>query len=164
MVAQLKIQFIDYSNETSDAQVNFPNITPANLAAAETAVANYVTAVTPLTLGNIGRRVFPVVIPSANIAPTDENAQREVKWLVGYKDTTQFLDAGNTIANPGFGKNYTHTIPTANPVGQLQTNSDFANLDTDEWQAWIAVFHASFKSPTGGTPAVTYAKFVGRDN
>lgn len=164
MTAQLKVAIQDYSREWSDMSLNYPNITPANLAAAETALAAYVTATTPLTLGSFGKRTLPVVIPIPSVPPTDENAQREDKWLVGYVDTTQFLDAGNTVSNPGYGRNYTHTIPTANKVGQLQTNSDFANLTTDEWVAWIAMFHANFKSPTGGTPAVTYAKFVGRNN
>lgn len=165
MVAQLTVTYTDYSDEKSAETLNYPDITPANLATAESDLAALTTLQIPLVLGVIVKRQFPVVIRSTGVPPTDENAQRENKWLVGYVDSTQFYDApDNTIPNPGYGKNFTFTIPTAKLEGNLQAQSDFADLTLSVWILWKNSFQSNFKSPYGGVPIVKYVKFVGKDN
>jgi len=98
MVAQLTVTYTDYSDEKSAETLNYPDITPDNLADAESDLAALTTLQIPLVLGTIVKRQFPVVIRSTGVPPTDENAQRENKWLVGYVDSTPYT--GKTSPSP----------------------------------------------------------------
>lgn len=166
MVAQITQQLIDYSEEISGYSVNVDDITPGNLAATQTFFANLWTATAPLVLGNQVARIFPVRIPFAGTPPADPAAQRENKWMVHYRDNSQFLDApANTVPNPGYGKKFKFTIPTADLAdGNLIAGTDTCDISIDPWLTWVGLFQTGATSPYGGTPVVTKIQFVGANN
>lgn len=78
---------------------------------------------------------------------SDPEAQRETKWMVVYRDTTQFLDAGNTIANPGYGKVFTIEVGTAELTDHLLPNSDEVNTAHQDVIDFIAGIQPNIRSP-----------------
>lgn len=164
MPAQVTISILDASNEVGTFQVNTANITPGNLAAIQTGIANMMTALEPLVRGSEKQRSFPVVVRFAPPIPADVEAQREDKWDVTYIDVSEFLDVGETVPNPGFGKPYHVTIPTASRTDNMQSGTDIVDITAGDWPAWITTFQAIAKSPTGGNVDVQQVKFVGRNN
>lgn len=163
MVAQVSINLIDYSEEMSSISLNAPDITPANLAAIETTVANFWTAIDPVVMGNQVSRNFPVRVAFTGAPPALAEAQREKKWMVHYRDSSPFLDSpADTVPNPAFGRKFHFTIPTADfAAGNVLAGTDFCDLTINPWLAIIGVFQLSFKSPYGGAPIVTKVQVVG---
>jgi len=166
MVAQLTESLVDFSNEPSSYQINVPDITPANLAATETFFANLWTAISPLVLGNQVSRRFPVVIRFAGTPPVIEEAQREKKWRVHYKDSSPFLDPpDNTVPNPYFGRAFSFTIPTADLAdGNLIAGTDQCDISIDPWLTVVGLLQSGAKSPVGGNMTVTGVNFEGANN
>lgn len=165
MVAQVNISILDASNEVGQFQVNTANITPANLAAIQTGIADVMGALEPLIRGSEKKRSFPVVVPFAPPIPSDVEAQREDKWDVTYIDTSQFLDPPtNSVANPGYGKPFHVTIPTASRTDNMQSGTDIVDIGVGDWPAFVVAFEAIAKSPYGGSVNIVQVKFVGRNN
>ena len=93
---------------------------------------------------------------------TEQWAQRESKWLVTYRDVTQFLDVSNTINNVGFGNVYQVEIPTAK-LSLLPANTDLIDLTVAPWPDFVTAFEAVQNSPTGGNEVeVVSVRHVGR--
>jgi hypothetical protein len=164
MPAQVNISILDASNEVGSFSVNTVNITPANLAAVQTGIADVMTALVPLIRGAEKQRSFPVIVRFAPPIPADVEAQREDKWDVTYIDVSPFLDAGNTVANPGYGKPFHVTIPTASRTDNMQSGTDIVDITIGDWPAFVTNFEAIAKSPTGGSVNIQTVKFVGRNN
>lgn len=163
MVAKLTETLIDYSGEKASYEVNVPDITSANLVATETFFANLWTAIAPLVLGNQVSRRFPVQVNFAGSVPADPEAQREKKWRVHYKDTSQFLDApANTVPNPYYGRAFSFTIPTADLAdGNVVAGTDTCDISIDPWLTVVGLLQAGAKSPVGGSITVTKVNFEG---
>jgi hypothetical protein len=123
----LKIR--DYDGETTTTNIHLTPLLSdgSNYAAIETAANNIKAAVENMILGTVEQAQL-VHVFDENITPTvaDPNAQREVKWLVTMQDTTQYLDAANTVVNPGYGKVWQFEIGTAE-LAELAPNSDEAD-------------------------------------
>lgn len=158
--------FEDYSKEKGTMTVNIGPLTAANFTAKRDALDDLKAALGGMTLGEIRKTSITEQFSESTATVTDKDAQRETKWLVTYRDETQFLDAGNTINNVGFGNLYTVEIPTADR-SLLTGNSD--NLDIDPATrsaavgAFITAFEALQNSPTGGNECkVVGIKHVGR--
>lgn len=164
MPASVGISILDASNEVGQFSVNTVNITPANLAAVQTGIADMMTALEPLIRGSEKQRSFPVVVRFAPPIPSDVEAQREDKWDITYLDVSQFLDAGNTVPNPGYGRPYHVTIPTASRTDNMQSGTDIVDITQGDWPAFVTNFEAIAKSPTGGNVNIQTVKFVGRNN
>jgi len=99
------------------------------------------------------------VLGSASL-PASEEAQREEKWQIHYRDTTANLAAG--VTNPNFGKQFVTTLGTCLLTGNLAGNTDNA-LDTGDMGDFIAAFEAIARSPSGGVSDVTKVVHVGRN-
>lgn len=104
-------------------------------------------------------------------AVTDAEAQRENKWLVTYRDTTQFLDALNTIANPGYGKVFNIEIATAKLTGILLDDRGVMDVSAGSTgEDFVAAIQPNIRSPynnsAAGTPTVLILEIahVGRNN
>lgn len=165
MVANVGISILDSSNETGQFQVNTVNITAANLVAVQTGIADMMTALEPLIRGSEKQRSFPIVVRFAVPPPADVEAQREDKWDITYLDITPFLDApANTVANPGYGKPFHVTIPTASRTGNMQVGTDIVDITEGDWPAFVTNFEAIARSPYGGQVNIVEVKFVGRNN
>jgi hypothetical protein len=142
--------------------MNILNVTAANLADTLTGINALVAAADDIGLGILNRRIMTLITNIDGTTPTDEEAQREEKWLIGCTDTLANLAAG--VTNPYFGKNFVTSLPACELTGHLPSHSDFADLSETDTAAFVAAFEAFARSPSGGTVAVTYIKHVGRNN
>lgn len=80
--------------------------------------------------------------------PANPDAQRETKWLVSYRDTTEYLDELQTIRNSGFQKVFSLEIPTAD-LSLLRPNSDELDITTpgSPGLALVTAIEAYIRSP-----------------
>lgn len=153
----------DFDHEISKTQFNVGPITAGNFAAKRAALDDLKNAIIPLILGEIRRTNINETFTESTDLITDENAQRERKWLVTYRDVTQFFDGGNTINNPGFGELSSVEVPTAK-AALLLPNSDEIDMTDADVVDFIAAFEAVQNSPTGGNETqVEQIKLVGRN-
>jgi len=165
----------DYDSEISLTNINLQNIDAigADYGSITQDLDEVKDAILTLILGKVRKVNYGVIFPETEAAVTDKQAARETKWLVTYKDTTQFLDGANAIDNPGFGKVFTFEIATANRA-LLAANSDTLDITTTASVGKLAadVFAANIRSPynrsaeAGVTPTnqILSIKAVGRNN
>lgn len=158
MPSVLRQTYKDFSKEATKNHVFITTMTAGNFNAVIANVNTLTAAEDALTLG--ARQTEEVLasetFPNAAI-PTDEDSQRERKWLITYQTS-----AGNK---------YKYTIPCAavriTGIGAhslLQTGSDMADLTAAEWVAWISAFIAVAIGKDGnGVSAVLSAELVGRN-
>lgn len=163
---RLTVGFIDHSGENSNSSVNVGGVTAVSLPGLLSDIDDYITAIDAITLGTI--RDDTLVAYSTNRSstpPTDEDAQRERKWLVRYTDVTQFFDDPvNAIPNAGYGKIFTFTIPTAALTGNLLPNTDIGDInDGGVMEAFKDAFEALARSPYGGAVQMLEMNAVGRN-
>lgn len=152
-VGKYDVSYRDYSNEVSNFAVYIPELTAGNFTATGAAVQTLGTATNALSLGQPARSALVAQINTISAAsPSDVNAQRERKWLVTYRDT---------VTN----RLYSLEIPCADLAGgNLQANTDLANLASTEWAAWVTAFEAIALSQDGNPVDVLRAQHVGRKN
>lgn len=146
-------QFLDYSREKSDAAMFTGAITALTIAGFLTAFGGMRTALDAITTGTLAKEqwVGDNTVLSTT-PPTDENSQRELKWLVVYSgDTTH--------------KTFQMTIPTADPVGRLVPGTDLADLSETDMAAFVTAFEAFARTPDSDTETVTVqqVRLVGRN-
>lgn len=145
--------FLDYSNEKSNVRIYNGAITPASLAGYLTEFGALRTALDGITLGTIHKEAWigdDTLL--SNSLPASPLAQRELKWLVTYRDTTsQNL--------------YTITIPTADPTGRLVPGTDLADLTEAGMAAFVTAFEQTARSPEADTHNVEVMtiRLVGRN-
>lgn len=164
------ISIEDYNGEKSSLNVNLQDIDAAgtNYGSVTQDLDEVKDAILPLIRGVVRYAQLGVQFPESAAAVTDKEAAREAKWLVTYKDTTQFLGAANTVANPGFGKLFTFEIPTANR-SLLSNNRDELDLGVaGVGQTAKLALEPNIRSPfnrTAVTPTneVVSIKYVGRN-
>jgi hypothetical protein len=160
---QATFSFEDYNKEKSSVGVNLGPITALNFTAVRDALDDLKTALGGITLGEIRKTSISEQFAESSATITDQNAQRERKWLVSYRDVTQFFDVANTINNVGFGNVYQVEVPTAD-LSLLTGNSDILPLTQTQAAAFVTAFEAIQNSPTGGNEIeVIEIKHVGRN-
>jgi len=160
---QATFTFEDYNAEKSSMAMNIGPITVLNFAAVRDAIDDLKTAVGGLTLGEQRKTTISEQFSESSAAVTNQNAQRERKWLVSYRDVTQFFDVANTISNVGFGNVYQVEVPTAD-LSLLTGNSDILPLTQTQAAAFVTAFEAVQNSPTGGNEIeVIEIRHVGRN-
>lgn len=141
------IVITDYANKSSTVGVN--------LQAADQGGVNAGTlfqdldeakdAIAPLVNGAITRVNFSVSFPETGMTAADGSA-RGNKWLVTMRDTTQYLDNGNVIQNPGFGKTWDFEIPCAN-FTLLDAGQDELSLSAGVGATFKAAIEPNVRSP-----------------
>lgn len=139
---------MDYTKEKSDTSIYTGAITAVSIAGFLTAFGNMRTAIDNLTLGTLHKEAWigdSTVL--SQVPPTNEFAQRELKWLVRYR--------GNTSQ-----KIFTLTIPTADPVGRLVPDTDKADITNTEVAAFITLFNSFARTPDNDTEGVTFLDMV----
>lgn len=142
--------FRDYNGEASGFRIRIAEITTAidaNVAALQTAV-NGVQAGTPV---NSTFRQGNETLDNSPRADTAAS-QRELKWLVRYKDATT-----NDV--------YTVEIPCADTAHLDVNNRGFAELDdAGDVAAFVSAFEAVALAPnTGNATEVVSMQLVGRN-
>jgi hypothetical protein len=155
----------DYSREKST--IGFSLATPGDndytaAIAALTAIQGGVEAV---SRGNVRQRQISRIDPITASWPSDEEAQREDKWLVSYRDTLEYLDAPtNTIPNPGFGRVFNWEIPCADRDSVVMTpGTDVVDFTQAPMSTLVTALASYARSPYGGSVQVQAVTFVGRN-
>lgn len=145
------VTYLDYDGEASNVRLPFVALTAGNFAATETALDALRDAITAITLGTMSKTVYGnedlVSITKAAVS----DAQRELKWLVQYHDTTSL-------------KRYSCELPTADPAQLDAGDRLHANIgDAGVVDAFVTAFEAIIKSPTNGAVVVDEITLVGRN-
>lgn len=158
MADSLNMKFMDHSDENSGVRILADTIDDgADYTAILGARTAMLAAVQALSLGAIQRSYFTVGNVEVNAArPTNPYAQRELKWLVSFR-------------NPATGWSPRLTIPMANLIGGsgnlVQAGNDFADLTQPEWVTFIAQINGGLWG--GGAVDGNYvfegAELVGRN-
>jgi len=133
----------DYSLEVGRTRVHMGPITAGTIAGALTQMGALRTAIAAITKGVVASEQWVGDNTNlSNAAPTDEEAQRETKWLVLYQGDTSL-------------KKFQITIPTADFQGRLLPESDKADLTETSMAAFVTAFEAIARTPDSDTETVT---------
>lgn len=151
MPTQAFVSIEDFDKEPTTVTFWVQDIGAANYASVTQDIDEVKDAIIAAVRGEVRKSGFTKTFLESFAAVTDPEAQRETKWLVTFRDTTQFLDAGNTIANAGFGKIFTLEIGTALLTGNLVANTDLADLSVTEMDALRDAIQANVRSPYNHT-------------
>ncbi len=145
--------FRDYSRETSGVTFHIQPITVGTIAGVVSFVGVLRADLEALTLGVVAKeRIVMDDTVLSQAAPTDEGAQRELKWLVEYEGVTDH-------------KIYNWEIPTADPA-LVVPGTDIADFTQAAWVDFITdVEFANVRTPGSDTQAVNIlgARLVGRN-
>lgn len=161
---QATFSIADYDREGSSMSVNVGPITVVNFTALHDAIDDLEAAIPGMILGEIRQTTIAEKFPQSTAVVTDKDAQRERKWLITYRDVTEFLDVGNTINNTGYGNLYTKELPTADASLLPNTATDELDLSAGAVATFVTAFEAVENSPTGGPDIeVVSIKLVGRN-
>jgi hypothetical protein len=174
MPTQGFLSMSDYDAESSSVGFWVQDLGAANYASVTQDIDEVKDAIDAVSLGVINDSGLRKVFPESFAQASDANAQRERRWFVRMRDTTQFLDAGNTIANPGYGNIFTMTIPAASLTtadgAALVPNTDVADIvGNAEMAALVVALEANVRSPwnhTATAPSIDVLEIllVGRNN
>lgn len=174
MPTQGFLSMSDYDAESSAVGFWVQDLGAANYGSVTQDIDEVKDAIIAVSLGVVNDSGLRKVFPESFGQASDPDAQRERRWLVRMRDTTQFLDAANTIANPGYGKTFVMTIPSAatetadGPT--LLPNSDVADIvGNAEMAALVTAIEANVRSPwnhTATAPSIDVLEvlLVGRNN
>lgn len=146
-MASLVIPVTDYSGENST--ITFPVAD----AITDLQITSLFNAAAGMSLGNFGQSKLVIAAdkdagPGGNAA--NKFAQREMKWLCRYHDTTTL-------------KKHTMEIP-ASDAALLTGNTDFADLAAGNGLTFYTEFNAQVRAPdTGNNVVLDSAELVGRN-
>lgn len=143
--------YIDYSEEISSLSFYVQQINAGNLVATQGQINAIGLALLDLTLGALKNTQTILEFSASNpTPPTDPYAQRELKWLVSYRDNVTLRE-------------YQIEIPCADLTDNLLANTDKADLASTDWAAFVTAFEAGAKSLDGNAVTVLDAFVVGRN-
>lgn len=110
-------KYIDHSNETALVTLRIADLS-GDITGELTGLTSLAIALDGVTLLNpILNRIVAVSTAIANGLPADKNAQKEVAWMVHYRDTVT-------------GRNFVFQIPGAD-MSLTQANSDLMDITTN---------------------------------
>lgn len=171
MPTKAVITWKDYDGEPSDTSFAVQDVGPTNFGSVTTDINEVRTAMQDISLATVFTDGMTKTNVQAFDLPTDPNAQRERRWSVTMRDTTPFLAALGTVANAGYGKTFTFTVPGAKiEADSLLPHTDIADVvNNTAMAAAVASFNANIRSPwnhTAVAPAteVVEIRLVGRNN
>jgi hypothetical protein len=161
----------DYGGEKSVMSFHVQDVGAGNYGSVTQDIDEVKDAIMRVIEGEVRVSGFTKTFPESADIVLDTSAQRERKWLVTMQDTTQFLDAGNTIANPGYLQLFSFEIATAKLelLGASRSDEvDYSlNLEPDPledpiliWAEVMGELEANVRSPWNHTAAVTPTQVV----
>lgn len=164
----------DYNGEKSACKPNLQDMDGAGTLFGSIAqdLDEIKDAILTVITGEVRYAQLSLKYPESASAVTDVQAAREGKWLVTYRDDTEYLDGANTINNPGYGQLFSFEIACADRT-LLSNNQDEADLaEVTVWAPFVAAMEPNIRSPynrsagAGVTPTNTIVsvKYVGRNN
>lgn len=152
-MGKLVLTYRDYgtTGERSTAIFDGVDFTALNFDAQVTAQNALRDAVNAITLGELTKVTrIAVESPQPGANPASKFAQRELKWLVRYRDDVT-------------GKRATLEIPCADLAKLDPNNQDIADVTDTDIAAFIAAFQAYVLGPSGNNAVVDQIVFVGRN-
>lgn len=166
MPSRAVFSMADFGGEVSSASVNIEPITAGTLANIQTEVTALKDAIDAVTLGIYLSEELTVQSRFAGTGSrsNQEEADRELKWLVTYQDISPTLGVG--VENPGYFKVFSFEIPTANL--SLRTDGDVVfskggGLSVEPWTTLINAIEDIVRSPYMGLVEVLEIRSVGRN-
>lgn len=166
MATRGAITIQDYDNEKSVVQVNLADIgfVGATYATETQNLDEVKDAIIGVILGEVRATAITKDFPESSAVVAAQQAQRENKWLVRYRDSSQFMDVANTIPNPGYLKIFTFEIPTANLALLSPDAKDHMIITAGAGLTLKNSLEANYRSPYGGLISVLEIVHVGRNN
>jgi len=145
--------FADFGGEKSTLTVRIATQTAANIAATTALLATLATATDAITNGLVVKeQLIASSTGSGSGKSTNEQAQREHKWLVTYQDSVSL-------------ELFHLEVPTALLSVATMANSvkDTVSLGETVWSDWVDAFEAVARSKNGATVTVFEITYVGRN-
>jgi hypothetical protein len=137
------LSFVDYEGSVGTTSVWSPLLNAGNIAAQTAAAQALRDAIAPLTRLNLQKESLLALETKYAVAnPTDENAQRGIKWLVRMVEAT----TGNSV---------TFNIPGAFLTGFLAAGSRNMDLTLAEPIALVNAIEAFVRSNDGNSVTVS---------
>lgn len=150
MPSSTNFKIIDYSGESSSFRVAGTTISSANYDAQQTEVIALSDAIENIIIGQLAERRFTSSVAEPNtVAPTNQFAQRELKWLVTYTDDVLGDVMQCEIATPD--------------LALLVAGSDLMNTSAGAGAAFVTAFEAFVTGKTGNAVSVVSVRLVGRN-
>lgn len=163
----------DYDGERSTTKPNLQDMDAGatNFGSITQDLDEIKDAILTVIRGEVRHVQVSIQYPESGAVVSDVEATREGKWLVTFRDTTQYLDAANVINNPGYNQLFNFEIACADRT-QLPANLDVVDLATGNWPAFVTAIEANIRSPynrsagAGVIPSneVVSVQYVGRNN
>lgn len=146
MPTRASFSFEDFDRERSVTLIWVQDVSAVNYGSVTQDIDELKDALATITIGAIRSANMMKEFPESGAPVTNPQAQREAKWLITYRDTTQFLDALNTIPNPGYLKLFAIEVPCAD-LTLLTGNEDTLRLNAGVGATFKANFEANARSP-----------------
>jgi hypothetical protein len=136
----------DHTGETSTTTFALPEITLANFAGVTQDLDEIRNGIQDLIIGKIINVGFTKTYDDGDFTPvTNQQAQRETKWLLTFRDAKQFLDALNTIPNPRWNKTFNIEVATADLL-LLEQGEDFLRTNDSPFTSAAEAFNPNIRS------------------
>ncbi len=145
----------DFDGEITTTTVNLQNIdaTGSNYASVAQDLDEIKDSILTVIRGEVRKVSLSKDFPESLSSVSDNEAQRETKWLVTMRDSLQFLDILNAVPNPGYLKLFTFTIGTAD-LTHLLPNLDSMDLSQAPGSAMAGSFNSNVRSPWNNNPEI----------
>lgn len=157
----------DFDGEKTTTQVRLANIgiLGATYASETQNLDEIKDAVIGVILGQVIESAITDVFTEPAGGAIPNTAQRELKWNVVYRDTSQYSDAGNTVPNYGYNQLFNMEIGTANPalLSTVPGAKDLMDVSAGAGLTLKNSLEANMRSPYGGLIAVEKVVLVGRN-
>lgn len=141
----------DYDGEKTVFRIHTADLNAGNIAAQLGLQAALGAAINDMVIGTLYNIRYGNEVTTPGAAPVDPFAQRELKWLVGYRDTV----AGGL---------YTVELGTADLSNLDPNNRNSAHIgDAGPVDQFITDFEAYAISPLGNAVNIEYIRPVGRN-
>lgn len=142
----------DYSDETSVTRLNFGAVTAVSIAGLLTQWGAWRTALSNIVLGVLGKETLVMDSTTlSNEAPTDSNAQVELKFMFTYEGDTSK-------------KKFRFEVPTPD-TSKVIPGSDMVDMTDSDIAAFVTATEALGRSPDSDLETITVvdARLVGRN-
>lgn len=168
------IKMQDWGGEPTSASFFLQDIGALNYAAVTQDLDEIKDACLAFLGGEVLSTTFTKEEHEASNPVASIEAQREKKWVLTYRDDTQYLGAANTFPNPGFRKIFQVEFGTAlltDGVDDfLVPGTDLADVNVTAVQDFIDGVLPNIRSPYNHSAAVTPTntfiemRYVGRNS
>lgn len=149
MTTRIGVSSVDYSSEVTTSTFRGVDLTAANFDAQAALVASLKAAIVAVVINQVFKDQAAIVNEIAKVPPSDEFAQRELKWAISMVDdvlaSTSVIEVGGA------------------DLANLVAGTEFMDITAGVGLALVAAVEAVHLSPAGNAVTVTSVKFVGRN-